>query len=77
MPNNWSLKYFLLDYGMLALYAAMFLGWKLLKKTKYVKASEADLGLGESKNEIDAYEMMFVEKPLGKVEAFFLKTIPM
>ncbi|OBT69482.1 hypothetical protein VE03_01073 [Pseudogymnoascus sp. 23342-1-I1] len=77
MPNNWSVKYFLLDYGMLALYVVMFLGWKLLKKTKYVKPAEADLGLGEAKNEIDAYERMFVEKPVGKIEAFLLKTIPM
>lgn len=77
MPNNWSIKYFFLNYSMLAFYVVMFLGWKIFKKTKYLKPMEVDLGLGEAKNEIEAYEMMLEEKPVGRFEKILLKVVPM
>ncbi|KAE8350313.1 amino acid permease/ SLC12A domain-containing protein [Aspergillus coremiiformis] len=77
MPNNWSIKYFLLDYAMLAVYAVLFVSWKLIKKTKYLTPMEVDLGLGEAKNEIDSYEMMLEEKPVGRLEKVLLKIVPM
>lgn len=76
-PNNWSIKYFFLDYAMLAFFAFMFLGWKIFKGTRYVQPGTADLSLGEAKNEIDAYEMMYEPRPVGNAEKILMKVFPM
>ncbi|KAK3055418.1 hypothetical protein LTS18_011793 [Coniosporium uncinatum] len=57
-PGNWSYLYFFLDYSMLVAFPLAILGWKLIKKTKYVRAAEADLTLGNTKREIDDYEIV-------------------
>ncbi|KAL4783741.1 amino acid permease/ SLC12A domain-containing protein [Aspergillus varians] len=77
MPNNWSIRYFFLDYAMLLFYGVMFVGWKVMKKTKWLKATEVDLGLGQARDEIDAYEAMEGEEPVGKVERVLMKIVPM
>ncbi|KAK2788447.1 hypothetical protein FQN53_003593 [Emmonsiellopsis sp. PD_33] len=76
-PKNWDIKYFFLNYSMLGLYIVMFGGYKLLKRTKRVKAMEMDLALGESKNEIETHEMLLEEKPMGLAEKILLKVLPM
>ncbi|KAL3457283.1 amino acid permease-domain-containing protein [Aspergillus heterothallicus] len=70
MPNNWSIRYFFLNYAMLAFYVVMFVGWKVIKKTRYLKPTEVDLGLGNAKEEIELHEKMEEEegKPMGRFE---------
>ncbi|KAL3487216.1 amino acid permease-domain-containing protein [Aspergillus germanicus] len=64
VPNNWSIRYFCLNYAMLAFYVVMFVGWKVFRKTRYVKASEVDLGLGGAREEIETAAMATLIKPL-------------
>lgn len=79
MPNNWSTQYFFLNYAMLAFYILMFMGWKIIKKTQYVKPGEVDFGIGGAKEEIEIHEQMEEEqeKPMGTFERVLLKVIPM
>lgn len=58
-------------------YVIMFLGWKIIKKSKFIHPKDVDLTLGESKNEVDDYEMIMEEKPVGKAEQIMLKVLPM
>jgi len=48
---------------MVAVCPVLYVGWKLLKKTKIVKKEECDLVW--EKPAIDAYEASFVEVPGG------------
>jgi amino acid transporter len=59
----WSLDNFFIYYTMLMLAPVMFIFWKVLKRTKHVKSSEADL-IWEAPT-IDMYERTFFEPPLG------------
>jgi amino acid transporter len=59
----WSLDDFWINYTMLILAFVTFTGWKLFKRTKFVKPHELDL-IWEAPA-IDAYEATFYEKPLG------------
>lgn len=77
IENNWSLKYFFLDYAMLVFYVVMFVGWKVAKRTSFIPPSQVDLTLGGMKHEIDAYEMVNADKPVGMAEKILLKVLPM
>ncbi|KIA75911.1 general amino acid permease [Aspergillus ustus] len=79
VPNNWSIQYFFLNYAMLAFYVVMFVGWKVVKRTRYMKPTEVDLGVGNAKEEIDMHERMEEEegKPTGMFERVLLKVVPM
>jgi len=57
-PGGFSYLYFFLDYSMLAAFPLAIFAWKVIKKTKYVRAADADLGLGTTKAEIDNYEII-------------------
>ncbi|KAF2416533.1 putative general amino acid permease [Tothia fuscella] len=57
-PGGWSYLYFFLDYSMLAAFPIAMFAWKIIKKTKYVRAADADLNLGDTKAEIDNYEIV-------------------
>ena len=59
----WSTTNFFFNYLMLILAPILYLGWKLIKKTKIVKASEADLVW--ERPLIDAYEATFIDEPVG------------
>jgi amino acid transporter len=59
----WSVDDFFIYYTMLILAPVLYIGWKLLKRTKWVKSSEVDL-IWEAPT-IDMYESMFVDPPLG------------
>jgi amino acid transporter len=43
------------------LFPVLFIGWKLLKRTKFIKAHEVDLVTDLA--EIEEYHRTFVEKP--------------
>ncbi|CAK9441141.1 uncharacterized protein LODBEIA_P50100 [Lodderomyces beijingensis] len=57
MPGRWSIDDFLFSYIMIFVSLAVFIAWKLIKKTKFVKPSEADLTSGL--DEIEAHEFEY------------------
>jgi amino acid transporter len=59
----WSLSTFWSDYTMQIVIPPLFIIWKVLKKTKFVKAHEADLVW--ERPLIDAYEDSFLDPPTG------------
>lgn len=59
----WSVDSFFTYYTMLILAPVLFIGWKLIKRTKLVKPSEADLVW--ERPLVDAYEQSFVDEPVG------------
>ncbi|KAL4939693.1 hypothetical protein BDV06DRAFT_224751 [Aspergillus oleicola] len=77
LPNNWDITYFFLDYAMLAFFAVLFVGWKVVKRTKYVPPIEVDLRLGKAKSEIDEHERMSDGAPVGNLEKIFLRVLPL
>jgi amino acid transporter len=79
VPNNWSIRYFCLNYAMLAFYVVMFVGWKVVRKTRYVKASEVDLGLDGAREEIEVHQRIVEDEgeKMSKFEKVLLKVVPM
>jgi amino acid transporter len=59
----WSLDNFWIYYTMLVAAPVLFIFWKVIHKTKFVKSSELDL-VWEAPV-ISAYEQTFYEPPLG------------
>ncbi|KAL6718024.1 general amino acid permease agp2 [Lecanora helva] len=53
LPGMWSIETFLFSYTMIGVFPVLFIGWKLLKKTKWIKPEEADLL--KDVEEIDEY----------------------
>jgi amino acid transporter len=62
LPGWWDVGTFFTYYAMVFVCALLFPFWKILKKTKFVKASECDLVW--ERPTIDAYEAS-IEPPLG------------
>ncbi|KAK6005372.1 hypothetical protein QM012_008151 [Aureobasidium pullulans] len=74
LPGQWSVPTFIFSYFMIGLFPILFIGWKLIKKTKWTPAVDVDLR-GEVE-EIEEYQATFVpsssndtyfEKVLGKI----------
>ncbi|BCS24068.1 uncharacterized protein APUU_40512A [Aspergillus puulaauensis] len=67
----WSIETFFTNYTMVLLAPILFTGWKLIKRTKFVKPHEADL-IWEAP-EITAYEeeLSLIEPPTGFWEEMF------
>lgn len=61
LPGNWDIPTFLFSYTMIGVFPILFVGWKIIKKTKLKKAHEVDLK-GEVE-EIDEYTANFVPTP--------------
>ncbi|KAJ5807959.1 hypothetical protein N7474_009228 [Penicillium riverlandense] len=59
----WNVRTFWSDYTMQIAIPPLFLIWKLIKKTRFVRPNEADL-IWE-RPLIDAYEASFVDPPVG------------
>jgi amino acid transporter len=75
MPGSWDIGNFFTYYTMIFACLVFFLGWKLIKRTKFVPAATADLAW--EKPLIDAYEEA-TDPPLGLWEDIwvsFLATI--
>ena len=66
-----DIKWFFIDYTLLAVFPIMAILWKVIKKTKYVPVGTGDLGLGGIVKEIDDYEDRVVPEPEGIIERFF------
>lgn len=63
LPGSWVVGDFFTYYTMVLLAPVLFFGWKLIKRTKFIKAQEADLIW--DRPIIDAYEASFVEYAPG------------
>ncbi|OAG41603.1 hypothetical protein AYO21_04067 [Fonsecaea monophora] len=63
LPGWWDVGVFFSYYTMCFVCPLLYVGWKIVKKTKIVKPEEADLVW--ERPVIDAYEASFVDKPLG------------
>ncbi|KHN99334.1 Amino acid/polyamine transporter I [Metarhizium album ARSEF 1941] len=59
----WSVESFFRNYTMQILAPILFFGWKIIKRTRFVKPHEADL-LWERPT-IDRYEASFLHEPVG------------
>jgi amino acid transporter len=58
---EWNVETFFKNYTMQLLAVVMFIGWKLFKRTRYIRPSEVDLVW--QRPEIDAYENSLTEPP--------------
>lgn len=56
MPGKWSVDTFLYSYIMLFVSIAVFIAWKVVKRTKFIRPSEADLITGLEDIERHEYE---------------------
>lgn len=63
LPGYWTVSLFFSYYLMVGVCPILYVFWKVVKKTKFVKASEMDLVW--ERPTIDAYEASFDEPPLG------------
>ncbi|KAJ5698773.1 hypothetical protein N7462_000778 [Penicillium macrosclerotiorum] len=63
LPGNWSVGDFFTYYTMVLVAPVLFFGWKIVKRTKFVKPHEADLIW--DRPIIDAYEATFTEYAPG------------
>ncbi|KAI1608131.1 AAT family amino acid transporter [Exophiala viscosa] len=63
LPGYWDVGTFFSYYTMVLLAPITFTGWKLVKRTKFVPASQADLVW--DKPIIDAYEAALIDEPTG------------
>ncbi|KAK5709627.1 hypothetical protein LTR17_019612 [Elasticomyces elasticus] len=59
----WSVSNFFINYTMLIVAPILYIGWKLIHKTKLVGPLEADLVW--ERPGIDAYEQTFIDPPTG------------
>lgn len=66
LPGWWDVGTFFSYYTMVFVAFITYFGWKILHRTKLVKASEADLVW--DKPIIDAYEEALTEPPMGFVD---------
>ncbi|KAF2156500.1 putative arginine permease [Myriangium duriaei CBS 260.36] len=61
--SPWSTPDFFTNYTMQILAPILFIGWKLIKRTKYKRPHEVDLVW--ERPSIDAYEAAIAEEPVG------------
>lgn len=61
LPGKWSIPTFLFSYTMIGVFPVLFVGWKLLKKTKWLQPDEVDLR--KDLDEIEEYTRNYVHSP--------------
>lgn len=70
MYGNWNVSDFIAAYVGIPIFFVCFFGWKLIKRTKWLRADEADLYTGKA--EVDAEEAHWVEPvPRNWLERFW------
>lgn len=75
LPGNWDVTTFIFSYAMIFLCPIIFVVWKVVKKTKWLKPTEVKLRTHEV-DEIEEYTRNFIEKePKTVVHAFFNKIL--
>jgi amino acid transporter len=63
LPGWFTLADFFAYYTVVGLCPILYIGWKVIKRTKFVKPTEADLVW--ERPVIDAYEASIISKPIG------------
>ncbi|KHN97101.1 Amino acid/polyamine transporter I [Metarhizium album ARSEF 1941] len=61
LPGRWSVADFLFSYTMLALFPALYIGYKLVRKTRILKPEEIDLV--RDLDSIEDYERSYIPQP--------------
>lgn len=61
MIGSWDIPTFLFSYAMIGVFPLVFIGWKLTKKTKWLKPHEVVLRTQEV-DEIEEYTRNYVER---------------
>jgi yeast amino acid transporter len=61
LPGRWSVPTFLFSYTMIGLFFLVLIGWKIAKKTKWLRPEDVDLVGGVA--EIEAYTRGQVPRP--------------
>ncbi|KAL9101164.1 MAG: hypothetical protein Q9163_003542 [Psora crenata] len=61
LPGKWSVPTFLFSYTMIGVFPLLFIGWKFLKRTKWLDPSEVDLY--KDVQEIEEYTRTYVPIP--------------
>ncbi|ESZ91360.1 general amino acid permease AGP2 [Sclerotinia borealis F-4128] len=62
LPGAWDIPTFLFSYAMIGVFPIIFFGWKVVKKTKWLKPHEVILRTKEV-DEIEEYTSNYVERP--------------
>ncbi|KAI9712010.1 MAG: hypothetical protein M1820_001718 [Bogoriella megaspora] len=63
LPGKWDIATFFTSYTMVGVGPLLFLGWKIVKRTRFVKPSDTDL-VWEAPL-VDTYEANLMEDPVG------------
>ncbi|KAF4951298.1 hypothetical protein FSARC_12947 [Fusarium sarcochroum] len=71
---KFDVEVFFQNYSMQILAVLLFSGWKIFKKTKYIRPHEVDLVW--DRPQLDAYEATFTEPPLGFWTEMFQLVFP-
>lgn len=61
LPGLWDVPTFLFSYAMIGVFPVLFVGWKLLKKTKWYRPEEVDLIRDVA--EIEEYTRNYIPRP--------------
>ncbi|KAI9734258.1 MAG: hypothetical protein M1834_002362 [Cirrosporium novae-zelandiae] len=61
LEGQWDVPTFFFSYTMIGVFPLLYIGWKVVKKTKIIKPEEADLWTGVE--EIEEYQRNYVPKP--------------
>jgi amino acid transporter len=64
--GEWDVTSFATSYLMVGFFPLAFLFWKFIKRTRYVRPGDADLKLGNVKDDIDLYEALYEAPRRGK-----------
>jgi amino acid transporter len=61
LPGSWDLPTFFFSYTMIGVFPILFVGWKLIKRTKWQKPAEVDLI--RDLDEVEEYTRNYVPVP--------------
>jgi len=61
LPGRWDITTFLFSYLMIGVVPVLFIGWKIVHKTKWRRAEDIDLF--QDKDEIDQYDRDYCPTP--------------
>lgn len=61
LKGNWDVTTFIFSYAMIGVVPVLFVGWKLIKGTKWMKPGEIELT--KDQPEIEEYERNYVPSP--------------
>lgn len=73
LPGHWDIPTFLFSYAMICVFPVLFIGWKLLKRTKWLAPHEVDLFRDLA--EIEDYTRDYVRVPEKSVTFLFFSRL--